>query len=171
MSHPRSSNIRLATVVLAGCCAALLSPAGAGAAGPSQPLAAASAPRCVTSRLVVSLDSRGSGAAGSTYYRLKLTNVSGHTCSLAGFPGVSGVGIVGRQIGSSARDHAGSASPITLRNHATATAILRIVDVGNYPQARCHRVMAAGLRVYPPNQKVSKVVPFPFRARAGALAI
>jgi hypothetical protein len=30
--------------------------------------------------------------------------------------------------------------------------------------AECRPVTAAGLRVYPPNQKGSKVVPFPFRA-------
>jgi hypothetical protein len=122
-------------------------------------------PSCVTSRLVVWLDTRSNGAAGSSYYMLKLTNFSGHTCSLAGYPGVSGVGIVGRQLGSAAsRDDVHVARRITLRNHATATAILRIVDAGNYPNSRCHRVMAAGLRVYPPNQRVSKVVPFPFLA-------
>jgi hypothetical protein len=132
-------------------------------------VAAASAstavPSCVTSRLAVWLDTRGSGAAGSSYYTLKFTNFSGHTCSLAGYPGVSGVGIVGGQLGSAAsRDSVHAVRTISLRNHATASATLRIVDVGNYPNSRCHRVTAAGLRVYPPNQRVSKVVPFPFQA-------
>ena len=44
---------------------------------------------------------------------------------------------------------------------ATATAVLQVVDAGNYPRAACHPVTAAGLRVYPPNQTRSKIVPFP----------
>jgi Domain of unknown function (DUF4232) len=127
--------------------------------------ASTSVPRCGTSRLVVWLDTRGGGAAGSTYYMLKLTNFSGHTCSLVGYPGVSGVGIGGRQLGSAAsRDNVRAVHKVTLRNHATATATLRIVDVANYPNSRCRRVIGAGLRVYPPNLRVAKVVPFPFPA-------
>ncbi len=34
----------------------------------------------------------------------------------------------------------------------------------NYPRSVCRQVAAAGLRVYPPNETVSKVVPFPFAA-------
>ena len=32
---------------------------------------------------------QGNGAAGTIYYPLEFTNLSGHTCSLFGFPGVS----------------------------------------------------------------------------------
>jgi len=50
--------------------------------------------------------------------------------------------------------------PVRLGNGATATAQLDIADAG----ALCQPVTAAGLRVYPPNQTTSKVVPIPFGA-------
>jgi Protein of unknown function (DUF4232) len=53
---------------------------------------------------------------------------------------------------------------ITLRNGATATADLQVTEAGNYPNSRCRMTDAAGVRVYPPNQTASKVVPFPFQA-------
>jgi hypothetical protein len=53
---------------------------------------------------------------------------------------------------------------VRLSPGATATAVLRIGAAANFPTARCHAVTAAGLRVYPPNQTVPKVVPFPFSA-------
>ena len=53
---------------------------------------------------------------------------------------------------------------MTLAGGATARAVLRIVEAGNYPASICRQVPAAGLRVYPPNQTASKVVPFPFAA-------
>jgi hypothetical protein len=49
---------------------------------------------------------------------------------------------------------------------STVVAVLRITDVGSFPPATCGRTTAAGLRVYPPNETVSKVVPFPFGACA-----
>jgi hypothetical protein len=47
---------------------------------------------------------------------------------------------------------------------ATATVVLAITDVANFPEASCHPLTAAGLRVYPPNQRASQVISFPFRA-------
>jgi hypothetical protein len=61
---------------------------------------------------------------------------------------------------------------------ATATAKLQITDPGNFgtscllpgpspePGEPGQLPTAAGLRVYPPNQFVSKVVPYPFSACA-----
>jgi hypothetical protein len=148
--------VRVVAVAAGLACAVAAWSGAAGAAGISG---------CATSRLVVWLDTQGNGAAGSSYYMLKLTNFSGHTCTLTGYPGVSAVDVLGGQLGSAAsRDTVHSARRITLRNQATATVTVRIVDAANYPNSRCHHVMAAGLRVYPPNQKVSKVVPFPFQA-------
>ena len=73
---------RLAGAAVA--CAALLTAVAAPA-----PAGAARAPRCATSGLVVWLDTQGDGAAGSIYYKLELTNLSRHTCTLLGYPGVS----------------------------------------------------------------------------------
>jgi hypothetical protein len=53
---------------------------------------------------------------------------------------------------------------IRLANGATATAVLAVTDVYNYPAGVCHRVTAAGLRVIPPNQFTSKLVPYPIGA-------
>jgi Domain of unknown function (DUF4232) len=53
---------------------------------------------------------------------------------------------------------------VTIGRGKTATAVLQIVDAGNFPPSACHPVTAAGLRVFPPNQTRSKVVPFPFGA-------
>jgi hypothetical protein len=121
---------------------------------------------CPTSGLVVWLNpGSGGGAAGSFYYTLELTNLSGGSCTLLGYPGVSGVSLSGTQIGSPASraPGGGSSKTITLANGGTADITLRIVDVLNFPTSRCRPTTAAGLRVYPPGQKASKIVPFPFK--------
>ena len=68
--------------------------------------AAAATPRCTTAALEVWLGvGGGGGQAGSVSYPMELTNVSGHTCHLFGFPGVSAEA-AGHQLGSAARrDH------------------------------------------------------------------
>jgi hypothetical protein len=130
-----------------------------------QPAGAVSTPPCSTNGLVVWINTMGSGTAGGTYYNLELTNLSGHECHLLGFPGVSGVNLGGHQLGSSAsRNRAIPSRAVTLESGSTATAILRITDVGNFSRSMCAPTTAAGLRVYPPNQFASKVIPFPFAA-------
>jgi hypothetical protein len=133
--------------------------------------------KCSTSQLVVWLNTRGNGTAGSVYYDLEFSNLSSHACTLDGYPGVSGINLAGHQLGAAAaRDPAHAPGQITLAsgNFAsglavfstsnTATVVLRITDTANYPSSACSHVSAAGLRVYPPNQTASKVVPFPFVA-------
>jgi hypothetical protein len=135
--------------------------------------ATTTAARCTPGRLVVWLQNpQGGAAAGSTYHRLAFTNISGRACSLLGYPGVSGVDLAGRQLGSAAsRDNARAPRLVTLANGATATALLRIVDAFNYSRSACRPVTAAALRVYAPGARRSKIVPFPFAAcsRAGPL--
>lgn len=126
---------------------------------------AASLPRCASSGLVVWLDTQGNGAAGSVYYQLELTNLSRHACTLRGYPGVSAVALGGRQLGSPAlRESGSSAATVTLPNRASAVATLRIVKAGNFSRSTCQQTEAAGLRVYPPGERASKLVPFPFEA-------
>jgi hypothetical protein len=128
---------------------------------------AAGTSRCVTARLVVWLGSQGSRTAGSTYYKLELTNLSGKACTLRGYPGVSAVSLAGRRLGSAAsRNAVHPPRSITLRAGATATAVVQIVDAHNFPRSSCHPTTAAGLRVYPPGETASKLVPFPFLACA-----
>jgi hypothetical protein len=121
---------------------------------------------CATSGLVVWLNSEAGGAAaGSTYFKLEFTNLSGRACTLRGYPGVSAVDLRGVQLGSAAgRNPTHPPRTLTLQPGASAAALLRIADANNYPAATCHRTTAAGLRVYPPNQTRAKTVPFPFLA-------
>jgi len=85
-------------------------------------------------------------------------------CTLRGHPGVSAVNLRGRQLGAPAGWTSATLHTVRLASGATATTVLAITDVGVYPPAVCHQVTAAGLRVYPPNQFTSKVVPYPFGA-------
>jgi hypothetical protein len=144
------------------------------------------APRCTTGDLVVWLDTMGNGAAGSSYYNLEFTNVSAHTCSMSGYPGVSAVNGAGAQIGTAAgHNPTHPAALITLSSAAanggqggfaspnTATVIFNITDAGNYANSACERVVSSGLRVYPPDQTASKIIPYPFTtcAKRGPLIL
>ena len=152
----------------------LLACAGAAAfAAPVLPpgrAAGAATPACAARSLVVWLDTNGDGTAGSTFFKLHFTNLSADRCTLTGFPGVSGVNVAGRRLGSPAgRDTHARVRTITIGARRTATAVLQIADASVFSAADCGPVTAAGLRVFPPNRARSKVVPFPFRAcsRAG----
>jgi hypothetical protein len=124
---------------------------------------AAGTPACQTGGLVTWLDLPGNGAAGSIIYSLDFTNLSGHKCTLRGYPGVSAIGLRGRQIGKAAvRDNSRKAKTITLKNGASAVAMLKVVNNLNFPRSSCGPKTAAGLRVFPPNQRASRTVPFPF---------
>ena len=151
-------------------CAAALVPAAALAAPGHQADAARTAtPACATSGLDVWLDTNGSSALGHTGYQLKITNLSGSTCTLFGYPGVSAVTLTGTQIGSAAARDGTAPHTVTLANGATTHALVGITDAGVTPASQCHPVTGGGLRVYPPNQTQSKVVPSPFpgRSRSG----
>jgi len=130
----------------------------AGAAPASAPAA------CKTAGLVVWVNTNGNAAAGSTYVTLEFTNQSGRTCTLSGYPGVSALDLRGHALGSPSGRNPSTVKVVKLAPNATANAVLQIVVAGNYPPAKCHRTAAAALRVYPPNQTASKVVPLPFEA-------
>ncbi len=177
MRHLHFPFARLAGSAASALAAVLIPAAALGAAAPtagpdtvtgpgaSLAPAAASTPKCATSGLVVWLGTQGNGAAGSIFYTLEFTNLSGHACTVSGFPGVSAVDLAGHQLGSPAsRDTAHTPHTVTLAAGATATAVLRIIQAGNFPSSACHQVTASGLRVFPPNLTTSKVVPFPFYA-------
>ncbi len=130
---------------------------GAGSAtGTAAELTAASAriPKCAAADLGVWVAAdQGQGAAGTIYTPLEFTNLSHHTCSLYGFPGVSAIGARGQQLGSSAVwDHTVKPRLVVLRPGATAHTMLAYSDVivGNAPPAS--KRTAVGLRVYPPDQ-------------------
>jgi hypothetical protein len=131
---------------------------------------ATTTPRCATSALVVWLNTQDDHAAGSSYYTLEFTNLSGHACTLQGFPGISAVDLANHQLGSAAqRTQTGTPRQVRLASNGAAAAVLQVANAHNFPRSTCRPVVAAGLRVYPPNETASKVVPFPFPAcsRAG----
>jgi len=168
-STPRARRpVRLGACALALLASAALLLATVAPSAPAARARAAAAPRCATSGLVIWLNAEGSGTAGSFYYKLEFANLSGRTCTLFGYPGVSAVNLGGHRIGAPASHQAaGKLSVVTLAPEAQTTAIVRVVDVGALP-ASCHPKTAAGFRVYPPGQSASKVVPFPFRTCSAA---
>jgi hypothetical protein len=177
--HLSMSPRRLAGVAALACAAALI-PVTAQAATEAPAAATASTPACATSGLVIWLNTVGSGYAGGEDYTLNFTNLSGHTCTLRGYPGVSAVSLSGRQIGRPAGWGTATPATVSLAGGATATAGLQISDPGDFgtacfppgPQGRAGKLpTAAGLRVYPPDQSTSKVIPFPFHACYGTAPV
>jgi hypothetical protein len=166
MHLPTLSRRRLAGTAAIACAAALIPVASlAATASPSAPAAVASTPGCTTAGLVIWLTYHD-GAAGTLYYNINFTNLSGHACTLRGHAGVSAVNLSGRQLGLPAGWGNARLRTVRLANGATATAPLAIAEVSSFtnPGRPCRAVPAAGLRVYPPNQVTSKVIPYPIRA-------
>ena len=139
-------------------------------ASPVASVSAAGPPQCKTSGLVIwSNNGAGGGTAGSVFYKIRFTNLSGHACTLHGFPRVAAVDLAGKRIGAAAEHEAGQKlKTVKLANGGTASSQLRIVNPGNFSPSACHPVTAAGLRVTPPGQSRSKLVPLPFATCANA---
>jgi hypothetical protein len=161
-----------ATAIVAGggAIAAIVPAVGASA---SQSVAASTAAvsstatlhSCTTANLRVWVGVPGDGTAGPVYYELELSNVSSSACTVYGYPGVSAVGLGGKQLGSAARrDAVDPAHLITLGKGATAHVLLGITDPGFFSPTACPKANAIGLRVYPPNDYGSTIVDFPFAA-------
>lgn len=128
--------------------------APAGSPSPTSAPAPSGPPPCATSALRVSVAASQGAAAGSSYYPIVFTNVSGAACTLYGYPGVSFVtGVGGSQIGMPATENpARPRQLITLAPGRAGHAELQVVNAENYPPANCGLVTAHWLKVYPPNQ-------------------
>ena len=133
---------------------ALVSAAPAAFSAPRSVTATATAPQCSRADLGVWVARDQTGvAAGTAYFQLEFTNVSHHACTLYGFPGVSARSSDGSLLGNPARrDHAVKARTGRLAPGATGHALLEYSDVvtGNCPNK--HKVTAASLLVYAPDQ-------------------
>jgi hypothetical protein len=166
----RSPRRMIMTAAVAG--AAILLPAvalasSAGSAATGTRARAVAAPQCAPSWLTSWMGVPGNAAAGSSYYELEISNVSGQTCSLYGFPGVSALGSGGKQLGSAAgRQNGHTELTVTLHPRQTAHVILQIADVANFPSASCHPATAYTLRVYAPGNYSAMRFPFTFKACA-----
>jgi hypothetical protein len=135
-------------------------PTGTSTGSPAATVAAGPQP-CQSSALKVTLGS-GNAAAGTTYYPILFTNVSGTACTLYGFPGVSFTGeTYAVQVGPAAtRNHSSPEQLVTLAAGAVASAQISVVDAQNYPAASCGLTTASGILVYPPNLTNSVGLPF-----------
>ena len=109
---------------------------------------------CATSALTVSLGP-ANGTAGTTFYPLKFVNKGKTSCTLRGYPGVSAVTSSGKQIGNSASRITSTFTTVTLAPGKQRSALVGVVDTGNFSAASCKPVTAAGLRIIPPNQSRS----------------
>jgi hypothetical protein len=118
-------------------------------------------PSCQTSGLRLAKGVTGA-AAGSTYIQIELTNTSGVTCTLYGYPGVALTTAMapGSQLGEAgSRASTRPAELVTLTAGETADAQVQIVDVLNYPTASCEPASASYLQVYPPGQTAALYLP------------
>ncbi|WP_410576051.1 DUF4232 domain-containing protein [Amycolatopsis sp. lyj-108] len=99
-------------------------------------------------------------AAGTVYRKLVITNASGHSCTIQGFPGVSYVtGADGHQVGEAAFRDGDKGAPVQLGNGESAVADVGFVNVRNYDEAVCKPTETRGLRVYLPQETASNFVP------------
>lgn len=142
--------------------AVILAPA-AGAAPLAKP--------CSASSIVVwAGPEAGGGTAGGQGYEIRYTNLGSRTCTLAGFAGVSAVGLKGARIGAPATHGGGRTRTLVLSPGKSAGSKLLIADALNFPKARCRPTLAAGLRVTLPGGHGSKVAPVAFETCARASA-
>jgi Protein of unknown function (DUF4232) len=158
---------RIAAVAAAAVAALALSTAAYAATSSAGAPSSAAIPRCAASDLGVWLAvSQGNGAAGTIYYPLEFTNLSGHTCYLYGYPGVSALSRTGHQLGSPASwGSLAGAHIVNLKPGATAHTVLAYHDAVVATQPGCDPVnTAANLRVYPPGQRSATEAAFSFEA-------
>jgi hypothetical protein len=123
----------------------------------SKVAATSAAPECRDSSLAIRFGGPPDGSAGTTYYKLRFTNRSDHSCTLQGSPGVTVVSAAGKRIGSATKPDARGPA-VTVRPHHTVHAPLGFVEIGNFPKADCRPRRAAGLRVIAPNTSQARFV-------------
>jgi Protein of unknown function (DUF4232) len=150
----RTRRMAVAAGVATVAAAALVSAAPVALSAPRSATATATTPQCGRADLGVWVARDQTGvAAGTAYFQLEFTNLSHHACTLYGFPGVSARASDGSLLGNPARrDHSVKARTVRLVPGATGHALLEYSDVitGNCPSK--HKVTAASLLVYAPDQ-------------------
>jgi Protein of unknown function (DUF4232) len=118
-------------------------------------------PRCHTGDLGAT-SAYGDGAAGHFSVDLRLTNKSGHTCTVLGFPGVSWVaGDNGKQVNDPFKRVTAVKKTITLKPGATAHSMLVQSQTAFFDEKTCKPVQVRGYRVYPPDETAAIFVRSP----------
>jgi hypothetical protein len=127
----------------------------------SPPPAAQGPPSCATSDLQVYLG-LNQGAAGHIYQVIDFKNISGRTCTLFGYPGVSfAAGTPASQVGRAAdEDPTTPRVTVTLAPGDVGNALLSYTQAGFYPPTKCAQANTAYIQVYPPNQTTPAYVAY-----------
>lgn len=156
----------LAGVTLTAACIAVSVPAATAATAAVRP----AVPACATNQLKAAMG-ESEGSAGAVYTSVDFTNVSGLTCSLYGYPGISlSDGSPYTQIGLSAGWNAASPpATVTLAPGATGSAVLKIADAYNFPSGTCDPTPTSYVVVYPPNTGVPIHLKYPAVTCAGSV--
>ena len=158
MKYLTTTARRIAAVIAAASAAGLIAATAASSSGTALAADATPAspvPACTAGDLGAWVSiTQGNGAAGSIYYPLQFTNLSGHACTMRGFPGVSAIDRNGHQLGSPAIWGATvPARTVALAPGATAHTILQWSEAAVTTAPGCHPVFSAfELRIYPPGQ-------------------
>ncbi|MEV6008112.1 DUF4232 domain-containing protein [Streptomyces sp. NPDC051976] len=105
------------------------------------------APLCTADQLTASLGG-GDAGAGNLYRYLLLTNHSGTTCHVTGFPGLSMLDAKGKQIGAPATYQQLPHSPVVLRPGQSASDTIHTIN----QQGTCLPT-STRLRIYPPGSR------------------
>ncbi|MYX30509.1 DUF4232 domain-containing protein [Streptomyces sp. SID8381] len=122
---------------------------GTGAGTGSDKNTAAQGGRCHTSELRAAIGRMDPGA-GQENFPLVLTNVSGRTCTVRGYPGAAFVDASGRQLGPDPKRSSGSPATVTLKPGASAWAGLTFSNPG---VSGARTAKPAALIVTPPDER------------------
>lgn len=154
-THAGTSGPHVVTAGTSGPAPASAARVAAAASGSAAPAAPPPPAPCLTRYLNASVGV-SQGAAGSTYVVLVFKNLDNTSCTLYGYPGVAmDDGVPVTPVGlASVEDPATPRELVTLGPYGTASALLRIMSVGDYPPAACNPVTTQWLQVIPPNQSV-----------------
>ncbi|WP_329373198.1 DUF4232 domain-containing protein [Streptomyces sp. NBC_00669] len=106
-------------------------------------------PLCTAAQLTATLGG-GDAGAGNLYRYLVITNTSGTTCRVAGYPGLSMLDANGKQIGQPATRRKVSYSPVVLKPGGSASDTIHTIN----QQGTC-LATSAQLKMYPPGSKAS----------------
>ncbi|MFF8941969.1 DUF4232 domain-containing protein [Streptomyces sp. NPDC014864] len=122
---------------------------GAGRSTGTGKATAAASSRCHTSELRASVG-RNNPGAGQENFPIVLTNASGRTCTLHGYPGAAFVDASGRQLGPDPKRSEGSPTTVTLKPGRSAWAGL---SFSNPEISGARTATPAALIVTPPDER------------------
>ena len=141
--------------------AATTAPAGA------VPTSSPTAVTCAASQLTAALGG-GDAGAGNLYRYLVLTNHGSTPCSLTGFPGLSLLDAKGGQLGAPATfDHSMGYARVVLQPGASASDTVHTLNQG----ATSCSGTSSSLRIYPPGDTASLVIPGQVTLCGGELSV